>query len=244
MLVDEVQSDCHMSRAPGELVLGCECDGCGVVDHENGRLVLCEAEFCKETAEPDDLAQGELDRFDLRVGRRERDSGVSSGAGTDGAAREVKKEREAELGLGVAVLDVRCVGHAPQADLVIRWTLRESYAVVRVISRQILVDASDGGEMATVGARGEAREDRQGSEERWDSLVREEAKFADLGQEGAGPVGQQLVEVHGGGHRNVADRRRIRREARGRDLRDVWGLSQLHCAVGAVVNDVHTDVTP
>ena len=170
---------------------------------------------------------------------------VSRGAerAQTGAAREVEKQREAELGLGVAVLDVRRVGHAPQADLVIRWTLRESYAVVRVISRQILVDASDGGEMATVGARGEAREDRQGSEERWDSLVREEAKFADLGQEGAGPVGQQLVEVHRGGHRNVADRR-IRREARGRDLRDVGSLRQLHCAVGAVVNDVHTDVAP
>ena len=79
------------------------------------------------------------------------------------------------------------VSNTPQADLV-RWKLRESYAVVRV-NRQILVDGSDGREMATVGARGEAREDRRGSEERWDSLVREEAKFADLGQEGAGPVG-------------------------------------------------------
>ena len=111
--------------------------------------------------------------------------------------------------------------HAPEADLV-RGTLREGYAVVGV-GRQILVDGSDGGEMTRVGARGEAREKRQRSEERWDRLVREEAKFADLGLEGAGSVGEHVVVVHRRGHRNVADRR-VRREARGRDLVDVGRL--------------------
>ena len=113
VLVDEVESDCHVSRAPSELVLGGESYGCSVVRHENGWFFLRKVELCEEATEPDDLAQGELDRFDLRVGRREGHGSVTSGAGTDGAAGEVEEEREAELGLGVAVLNVRRVGHAP-----------------------------------------------------------------------------------------------------------------------------------
>ena len=71
VLVDEVESDCQVSGTSGELILGCEGDGCRVVCHENGRLVLSEAEFCKEATEPNNLAQREFHRFDLSFGAGE-----------------------------------------------------------------------------------------------------------------------------------------------------------------------------
>ena len=46
VLVDEVESDCHVGGAASELVLGCESDGCGVVRHENGWFFLREIELC------------------------------------------------------------------------------------------------------------------------------------------------------------------------------------------------------